>query len=82
MRWRIVVTASARKSLQRLSRPDRERIVRAIDTLPAGDVRPMVGLPDEWRLRVGGWRIRYRRDDVDRLLTILVVAPRGDVYKR
>ncbi len=42
----------------------------------------MVGLPDEWRLRVGGWRIRYRRDDVDRLLTILVVAPRGDVYKR
>lgn len=82
MGWRIVVTASAMKSLQRLSRPDRERIVRAIDTLPAGDVRPLVGFPNEWRLRVGGWRVRYRRDDVDRLLTILVVAPRGDVYKR
>lgn len=82
MRWRIVVTAAARKSLRRLSRPDRERIVRAIDALPAGDVRPMVGLPDEWRLRVGEWRVRYRRDDVAHLLTILVVAPRGDVYKR
>jgi mRNA interferase RelE/StbE len=77
-----VVTATARKSLQRLSRPDRERIVRAIDALPAGDVRPMVGIPDEWRLRVGDWRVRYRRDDVVHLLTILVVAPRGDVYKR
>jgi mRNA interferase RelE/StbE len=82
VRWRIVVTATARKSLQRLSRPDRERIVRAIDALPAGDVRPLVGLPDEWRLRVGPWRVRYRRDDVERLLTILVVAPRGDAYKR
>jgi mRNA-degrading endonuclease RelE of RelBE toxin-antitoxin system len=81
VRWRIAVTATARKSLQRLSRPDRERIVRAIDALPAGDVRPMVGLPDERRLRVGGWRVRYRRDDVDHLLTILVVAPRGDVCK-
>jgi len=26
--------------------------------------------------------VRYRRNDVDRVLTILTVAPRGDVYKR
>jgi len=82
VRWRLVVTATARKALQRLSRPDRERISRAVDRLPAGDVKPLVGLPDEWRLRVGDWRIRYRRDDIERVLIILVVAPRGDIYKR
>jgi hypothetical protein len=40
-----VVTATARKSLQRLSRPDRERIVRAIDALPAGDVGRWLAYP-------------------------------------
>src|SRR5437870_9973795 len=43
--WRVVVDHNALKSLRRLSRPDRERIVRAIDQLPGGDVRPLQGEP-------------------------------------
>lgn len=51
------------KTVKRLPRPDRERLLDAISVLPAGDVRPLKGLPGEWRLRVGDWRVRFRRDD-------------------
>ena len=72
----------ALKALSRLSRPDRERIRAAIDRLPEGDVRPLQGASGLWRLRVGDWRIRYRRDDTERIVDVTAVDPRGDAYKK
>lgn len=69
------------KTLKRLPRPERERLVDAIARLPAGDVRPLQGLPGEWRLRVGDWRVRFRRDDNVRLIDVVLVAARGGAYK-
>lgn len=56
----------AAKSLRRLPRPDRERILTAIAGLPAGDVRSLTGRPGEYRLRVGQWRVLFGvgQDDV------------------
>ena len=76
------IRPAALKALTRLSRPDRERIQAAIDKLPGGDVRPLTGIPGEWRLRVGDWRIRFERDDKERVVDVLVVLPRGQAYQR
>jgi mRNA interferase RelE/StbE len=70
------------KSLRRLPRPERERLLNAIADLPSGDVRPLHGLPDGWRLRVGDWRVRFRRDDAERVIDVVLVAARGSAYKR
>lgn len=77
----MVVFAAALKQLRRMSRPDRERISRAIERLPEGDVRPLHGEEDVWRLRVGDWRVRYERHDNERRIDVLDVKPRGSAYK-
>lgn len=75
--WRIVLDPDALKQMRRLGRTDRDRISRAIDPLPAGDVRPLKGKPKEWRLRVGDWRVRFARNDAERVIKIFLIAPRG-----
>lgn len=67
--------------LRRLSRVHRERLAEAMRALPEGDVRPLKGKPGGWRLRVGDWRIRSHRDDAERVIDILLVAPRGAAYR-
>ncbi len=64
-----------------MSRPDQDRIRAAIDRLPEGDVRQMKGVRDQGRLRIGDWRVRFKIDREQRLLTILAIKPRGDAYK-
>lgn len=53
----------------------------AIDRLPAGDTKRLVGSTDRWRLRVGDWRVRFIRDDAARVFVVTAVAPRGSAYK-
>ncbi len=80
--WEVVLAPAAVKDLRRLSRTDTERIAAAIDRLPTGDVRRLRGRTGEWRLRVGGWRIRFERDDAARRIDILAIRSRGSAYKR
>jgi len=78
-----VFTPRARR-LRRLDRPVQRRIVEALDRLvgdpPAGDVVKLTGSDDEWRLRVGDWRVRFTRDD-EQLVHVLRVLPRGRAYR-
>lgn len=36
---------------------------------------------DGFRLRVGDWRVIYELDDRQRILSVLVIGPRGSVYR-
>ena len=36
---------------------------------------------DEWRIRVGEWRVVYRIDDGRVVVVVVRVAPRGGVYR-
>jgi mRNA-degrading endonuclease RelE of RelBE toxin-antitoxin system len=59
----VVLTASAQRDLRRLDRPVATRILDALTRLAdtgQGDVTRLQGTPDEWRLRTGDWRIRFR----------------------
>ncbi len=47
-----------------------------------GDIRKLTGVDDEWRRRVGDWRIRFTIDDAARAVVVLRVLPRGAAYER
>jgi len=42
--------------------------------------KPLKGR-NEWRLRVGGWRVLLRIDNDKLLIVAVSVGTRGDVYK-
>jgi mRNA interferase RelE/StbE len=44
------------------------------------DVRRLQG-KEEWRLRVGDWRVRFTRRPADKLIVVLRVLPRGRAYR-
>jgi mRNA interferase RelE/StbE len=87
LRYRVVVGRQAEKSLRRRVAPERAgQIRRAIEDL-AEDPRPRgavkmrgTGEQEEWRVRVGNYRIIYRVDDEAREVVVLVVGHRGSVY--
>lgn len=84
--WRVVVDDRARKDLRKIDRPTRERILNAITRLAqgaelVGDVRRLSG-SDEYRLRVGDWRVRFQRDDRKHMIIVVRVLPRGRAYDR
>ncbi|MGH2852822.1 MAG: type II toxin-antitoxin system RelE family toxin [Solirubrobacteraceae bacterium] len=72
----------ATKALRKLPRNERERILAAVERLPAGDVRSLKGRPGEWRLRVGDWRALIRLDSDACVIVVTAVKPRGGAYDR
>lgn len=83
--WRVEITRRAEHDLRRLDPPVRKRIFEALDRLvddpPAGDVVKLAG-SEEWRLRVGEWRVRFGLDGDARTVVVLRVLPRGRAYRR
>jgi mRNA interferase RelE/StbE len=84
--YAIRIRSSALRELKRI--PDREsaRIQVRIDDLGA-EPRPhgsekLVGGEEEYRIRVGAYRVIYTVDDRERIVTIHKVGHRGDVYRR
>ena len=57
------------------------RILKAIKDLPYGDVKKLQGRAEDYRLRVGDYRIIFTKDDEELLIYVIEIAPRGDVYK-
>jgi mRNA-degrading endonuclease RelE of RelBE toxin-antitoxin system len=60
---RLVITERAEQDLKRLPQRDQVRVRTALDRLttrpPTGDIKKLQGANDEWRLRVGAWRVRF-----------------------
>jgi mRNA interferase RelE/StbE len=82
--WTVVLTASAQRDLRQLDRPVATRILDALARLAdtgEGDITRLQGIPDEWRLRVGDWRVRFRYDHPARTLEVLRILPRGQAYR-
>ncbi len=79
-----VFTPRARRDLRRLDPPVQRRVIDALDRLvgdpPAGDVVKLTGAADEWRLRVGNWRVRFQRDG-EGVVQVTRVLPRGRAYR-
>jgi mRNA interferase RelE/StbE len=83
--WEIVFAPRAEKDFRRVPSAMRARLLDAINTLvirpPPGDVRKLQGSDDEWRLRVGEWRVRFTYVEMQHEVHILRVLPRGRAYR-
>ena len=82
MTWRIVIEKPALKFLQKQPLPQRERLLKAIHGLPdVGDIKPMAGHENLFRMRVGTYRVLYSIEHDVLIVRVLNAGNRGDVYK-
>lgn len=82
----MLLKPSVDRQLKRLPEVAGRRIVLAMDGLasdprPAG-VKKLAGDENLWRIRVGTYRIVYEIHDDLRIVWVLRIAQRGDVYRR
>ncbi|MDR3676520.1 MAG: type II toxin-antitoxin system RelE/ParE family toxin [Acidobacteriota bacterium] len=84
--YSVEVKPSARKELEAL--PDKllARVLKKMESLrdsprPAG-CKKLKAYEDQWRVRVGDWRILYIIDDAAKLISITRIAHRREVYAR
>ena len=79
----FVWTASARSDIRNLEREAAMRILLALTRYAQtgqGDIKALEGkFTGAYRLRVGDWRIRFRRG-MKRTIYILAVENRGEAY--
>jgi len=72
--------------MRQLDQQTRQRILDALGRLVAtpshGDVRKLQGATNVWRLRVGDWRVHFRRVPDTQTVVVLRVEPRGRAYRR
>lgn len=80
VKLRIEYEKEAAKHIGKMDRPTKQRLKIAIEKLPAGDVKKLQGIKDDYRLRVGDLRVIF--SVINDTIIIKDVLPRGQVYKR
>jgi mRNA interferase RelE/StbE len=85
-KYSVEVKPSARKELEALPDELLARVVRKLDSLrdaprPTG-CKKLKGYEDQWRIRVGDWRVVYVIDDAAKLVSVTRIAHRREVYER
>jgi mRNA interferase RelE/StbE len=84
-RYRLFIKPSAVKEIESIPlKNDRQRVVERISRL-ADNPRPKgcekLSGQNKYRIRQGHYRIAYAIDDPDRLVTVVKVGHRKDVYR-
>jgi len=86
MPYRVLTRRKVQKQLARIHPQDRDRVGAAMFGL-ADDPRPHAarkmrgtGNLEDWRVRIGDYRIVYRIDDEAEEVLVLDVGHRGSVY--
>jgi mRNA interferase RelE/StbE len=85
VKYSLEIKQSAQKELDALddalfTRIDRKILALADNPRPAA-CKKLKGYKDQWRLRVGDWRVLYIIDDAAKLVTITRIAHRREVYE-
>lgn len=76
----IIYAKAPIKVLETMNKKTKQRIKKAIEAIPSGDILPLQGSEVLYRLRVGNWRIIFSYPD-DKTVLIEKISPRGDAYK-
>jgi mRNA interferase RelE/StbE len=81
---RLIYHKSALKFLEKQEAVVQDRIVKALKKLtvrpPIGDIKPLKGHGNLMRLRVGTYRIIFEVNIEEKIVYILTIDNRGDVY--
>jgi mRNA-degrading endonuclease RelE of RelBE toxin-antitoxin system len=84
---RIIYRRDPIKALRRMQRPKAEDIITAVERVaadpsaPNNNLRPLKGVPNGFRIRVGTWRVSYVIDREADVIDVFEVAPRGGAYR-
>lgn len=86
MSYVIIVSKLGRKQIDDLPQEIQERIDEKVQALadeprPSGTVK-LKGYANEYRIRVGDYRIRYEIDDAKQTIQVLQCRHRKDVYRK
>ena len=83
--YRVLLEHAAEKDLGRLSSEVHDRVIAAIQKLAANPrppgCRKLAGSKNDWRIRVGDYRIIYEIEDQARVLRVNRVRHRREVYR-
>lgn len=81
MIYKIKIRPKALKFIEKQDKTQRLRIYKAIYNLPNGDIKKMVGCKNEYRLRVGDYRIIYELNQNELIILVTKADNRGQAYK-
>jgi mRNA interferase RelE/StbE len=84
-KYSVEVKFSARKELDALPDLVLARVIRKLESLadvprPAG-CKKLKGYKDQWRIRIGDWRVVYLIDETVKLVSIVRIAHRREAYE-
>lgn len=85
MKYNIIIEKPAEKFIMKLSRPEKERVLKAIYKLPNGtDIKQLKGKRSKgyYRLRIGDYRVIYTINNGKLLIHIIDVGNRGQIYNK
>ncbi len=81
--YNIIIKKKAKKFIDKLPQNDKQRVVRAIESLPDGeDIKKLKGHDDLLRLRVGSYRIIYTADNGKLIVYVIDAGNRGEIYNQ
>lgn len=77
----IYYSKTFEKKFSKYDRKFQEKIFNAIQNLPDGDVKKLIGkdIPPIYRIRISKYRILFHMDEEK--IQILKIDSRGDIYK-
>jgi mRNA interferase RelE/StbE len=87
MNYEIKFHNDALKTIQKLDKQTRNRILDHIHILaenpmhPEMDIKKMQGVNNQFRLRIGSYRVVYSVFNDIFVIVIIKIGSRGDVYK-
>jgi mRNA interferase RelE/StbE len=83
--FRVLLERAAEKDLTRLSRQVHDRVIDAIQRLAANPRPPgcckLAGTKNDWRIRVGDYRVIYEIADEIRVVRVNRIRHRKEVYR-
>ena len=87
MKYEVRLSHRAERDLDRLDKPTQKRMMRRLEQLAEGPYDPRISAPlsgvgDLRKSRVGDWRIIYTTKERERIVIVVMIERRGQVYKR
>lgn len=83
--YSVEVKPAAQKELEALPDNVLARVIRKLEALrqtprPTG-CKKLKGYKDQWRVRIGDWRVVYVIDDAAKLISVTRIAHWREVYE-
>ncbi len=86
MVWQVELTKGAYKTLSKQEKQDCKAIIAALERMIVEpglmDIQKIESSKNEWRLRVGRWRIRFLLSFQEKKIIVLRILPREDAYRK